>query len=43
MTHPLVMPRLDPGIHSVLPTLGHFVDCRVNPAIMGIGLEAEQW
>jgi hypothetical protein len=32
-----------PGIHSVPPALGHFLDCRVNPAIMGIGLEAEQW
>jgi hypothetical protein len=31
MTRPLVMPRLDPGIHAVLPTLGHFVDCGIKP------------
>jgi len=23
--------------------LGHFLDCRVNPAIMGVELEAERW
>jgi hypothetical protein len=31
MIHPLVMPGLDPGIHSVPSALGHFVDCRVKP------------
>jgi hypothetical protein len=42
MTHPLVMPELDPSIHAALPTLGYLVDCLVKP-MTGVELEAERW